>query len=210
MALNSDTVNESTLYWENGKGNVAVEGITAPANCKECFESRVRSNVGNSKKLVEVADEPHTCSSNMDNFTNTDEILEKPVKCTPDAEYKCICGLSVKHVLKGKHNCISELRQVIENQASIVVGLQDSLKKVRKYIRIMEKRILEREAEYKTEINGKLGTLRGNLDEVMTRDIRRCSGRCRKHVQTEKCLCRGFTTAAPHVCCGKQGGICDC
>ena len=74
----------------------------------------------------------------------------------------------------------------------------------------MERRILEREAEYKAEIDEKITTLSSSFDAVMAQNTRKCSGRCRKHVRTEKCLCQGFTKAAPHVCCGKQGGICDC
>lgn len=136
------------------------------------------------------------------------EILEK-IR-TSEVSYQCICGLSVKHELKKPHNCISELRKIVDNQASCILGLQDSVKKVRKYVRNMEKRILETEADFRTEVNEKLAMLSENLNKVMMLDTRRCSGRCRKHVRTEKCLCRGFTTAAPHVCCGKQGGICDC
>ena len=205
MALNSDTVDESVLHAEDDVVSDVI--ITRRANCIEYFdESNIETSAESPGKLVN--DDASTRSSNMK--TNVDEILEEPANYKPEAEYKCVCGLSVKYELKETHNCIFELRQVVEHQASCILGLQDSLKRVRKYVRTMEKRVLERDAENRVKINEKLDTLAENVNDVMIRDTQRCSGRCRKHVQTEKCLCRGFTTAAPHVCCGKQGGICDC
>ena len=201
MALNSKTVSDSALP-ENSNEGVASDVSTPSRKCIDCFhDSGVERNVENVVTLVDNADDLNTCSS----LTNVEEISENS---EPKEDYKCICRLPVK--LVEAHNCIAELRHVIENQASCIVELQNSLKKVRKYVRSMEKRILEREAEYRGMINEKLDILSENLDEVMRRNTRRCNGRCRKHVQTEKCLCRGFTTAAPHVCCGRQGGICDC
>ena len=201
MALNSKTVSHLPLP-ENSNEGVASDVLTSSEKCIDCFhDGGVKRNVENVVTLVDHADDLSTRAS----LTNVDQISENS---EPKEEYKCICGLPV--TLVEAHNCITELRHVIENQASCIVELQNSLKKIRKYVRSMEKRILEREAEYRAMVNEKLDILSENLDEVMKRDTRRCNGRCRKHVQTEKCLCRGFTTAAPHVCCGRQGGICDC
>ena len=204
MALNSDRVDEPALPEDENKV-VGSEVSTTLKKCIECFDdNEIERDVENVETLVEYADDDDAPSTS----SNVDEISENPVDCKLGEEHKCICGFPVN--LVETHNCISELRHVIESQASCIVELQNSLKKVRKYVRTMEKRILEREAEYRAKINEKLDILSENLDEIMKRDTRRCNGRCRKHVQTEKCLCRGFTTAAPHVCCGKQGGICDC
>ena len=201
MALNSKTVNDVAIP-ENSNEDVASDVSTPSGKYIDCLHGNgVERTVENVVTFVDGANDLSTRSS----FKNVDEISENS---EPKEEYKCICGLPVK--LVEAHNCITELRHVIENQASCIVELQNSLKKVRKYVRSMEKRILEREAEYRAMVNEKLDILSENLDEVMKRDTRRCNGRCKKHVQTEKCLCRGFTTAAPHVCCGRQGGICDC
>ena len=160
-----------------------------------------------SSERVEIHSEANPTSNN-ENCKDVRGTLEKTR--TSEVEYQCICGLSVKRELVQSHNCISELREIVDNQAASILGLQDSLKKMRKYVRNMEKRMLEIEADFRTEINEKLDALSENFNKVTMLDTRQCSGRCRKHVRTEKCLCRGFTTAAPHVCCGKQGGICDC
>ena len=187
MALNSSV----TAY-------VAAKAGSESEDCNMCLEDTVENTQKYDANL----------SSSKESCKDVGETLKKTR--TSEVEYQCICGLLVKHELKQLHNCISELREIVDNQASCILGLQDSVKKVRKYVRNMEKRILEIEADFRTEINKKVAALSENLNKVMMLNTRRCDGRCRKHVRTEKCLCRGFTTAAPHVCCGKQGGICEC
>lgn len=193
----------------------SVEGIPMPANNGESFENGTETKTGYSGlcfgKSAQIACEQTTSSNKHGDSTNTSKILDNLGNCLFDTEYKCDnCEYLTNDSLKNNHNCILVLREVIEKQSSQILSLQDGLKKLRKYVRVMEKRILERETGYKTEVNEKLEILSANLDAVMIRDARRCTGRCRKHVKTEKCLCHGFTTGPPHVCCGKQGGVCDC
>lgn len=188
---------------------------TVVENDKGAAESSLENTKKNSFKLVDSGNDELSFGhlSEMGCGKNIHEFLKHSVEvnCTGTEEmHDCICGLSVKREVTKSHNCINELRQIVEKQSSRILGLQESLKKLRKYVRITEKRHLERDTEYRAGMNEKYETLSENLSEVMMRDTRRCSGRCRKHVQTEKCLCRGFTTAAPHVCCGRQGGTCDC
>lgn len=215
MESNSSAVEKLPEHSRGSTDNIP-EVITDAENCKESTERQVDSSLENKQQYFEQQIEANNhkrALRNIENCKIVGEILQKPENfgCNlSDAEHECVCGFTVKQELRGTHNCVYDLRQVIEKQSSSLLGVQESLKKVRKYVRSLEKRMLDREAEYRKDIDEKLKTLFENLDDLIMRETRRCNGRCKKHVQTEKCLCRGFVTAAPHVCCGKQGGICDC
>lgn len=119
------------------------------------------------------------------------------------------CGIFVKSTMARTHNCIYELRQVIDEQSCAIQELRNSLKKLRKNFRAEVKRSRERDAQWRTAIDGKITSLSNDLHDISLKNARRCYGRCRKHIKTDKCLCQGFSTV-PHACCGKEGGICDC
>ena len=116
------------------------------------------------------------------------------------------CGLSMKREMKKTHSCVYELHQIIKKQSCEQQELRENLKKLRKYCRTQVKRSREKETQWRAGIEEKIIALSNDLHKL---DIRRCQGKCKKHVKTEKCLCQGFSIL-PHVCCGKEGGLCDC
>lgn len=144
-------------------------------------------------------------------FAESKEEIVYGIKEEALPEFECPkgCGLLIKPTMKNTHNCVYELHQIVDKQSHALQELRDSLKKLRKSCLLEIKRRCDRETEWRAGIEEKISILSNRLNELSERDSRRCHGRCTKHVKTEKCLCQGFSSL-PHVCCGKEGGICDC
>ena len=119
------------------------------------------------------------------------------------------CGLSISPNNNQSHNCIYDLRQVVDKQSSVIQELKDSVKRLRKNFRMEVKKSRERESQLRLDIERRVSDLSSRVHRISEEGSRRCHGRCKKHVKTEKCLCQGFATL-PHLCCGSHGGICQC
>ena len=145
---------------------------------------------------------------------STSEQNEKSIKEDNDTESVITCsqgcGLSIISPNNSQsHNCIYDLRQVVDKQSSVIQELKDNVKRLRKNFRMEVKKSRDRESQLRLDIEKKVSDLSTRVHRLYEEGSRRCHGRCRKHVKTEKCLCQGFATL-PHLCCGSHGGICQC
>ena len=153
-------------------------------------------------------------------FNENGRALTEMLRDSDDDEDLCLigCGLpTTEH--SNCHDCVSELRRIVEVQAELIENLQTK----RRNAMLSERRSFSSPElggeirSYFVDLKSSFEVFENKLDFISEKIIwladrlkrdRRCRGYCTKHVRTKKCLCRGFED--PHRCCGRHGGICDC
>ena len=143
----------------------------------------------------------------IDRVFETGESTSTTVPCC-----RC-CGLAVNHDTT-HHDCVTELRHVLEKQTDEMRHMESKLQDMSLSPYALLRRDFRRQF---SALRRTLACFDEKLDSILrmvstmrnnpNRD-RRCRGYCSKHVRTDKCLCRGLKE--PHRCCGRIGGVCDC